>query len=61
MISAFRQAGILSEKNAHAFSCFLRAIIYKKTGAQLMESEPRVIKRRPKPLQIIEKNQYGLS
>ena len=58
MISAFRQAGILSEKNAHAFSCFLRAIIYKKTGTQIRESEPRVVKRRPKPFPKMKKARH---
>jgi hypothetical protein len=58
MVSAFRQAGVLSEKKDHAFSCFLRAIAYKKTGTQIREDEPRVVKRRPKAFPRMQKARH---
>lgn len=54
MMSAFRQAGILSE-NHEAYGEFLRAIAYKKTGNQPGRCEPRMVKRRPKAFPRLQK------
>ena len=58
MMSAFRQAGILSEKNHDAYVVFLKAIAYKKTGNQLRRHEPRMVKRRPKAFPRLQKPRH---
>ena len=56
MMSAFRQAGILSEKNQSVYSVFLKAIAYKKIGTQPGRHEPRMVKRRPKSFPRLQKS-----
>lgn len=58
MMSAFRQAGILSGKNYDTYDIFLRAIAYKKTGNQIRNSEPRMVKRRPKAFPRLQKPRH---
>lgn len=55
MMSAFRQAGILCEKNHEMYSEFLRAIATKKTGRQKRPGQPRMVKRRPKAFLRMQK------
>lgn len=55
MLSAFRQAGILSEKNLDQYCRFLKGIARKKTGGQPGRSEPRMVKRRPKAFPRLQK------
>ena len=55
MISAFRQAGILDEDNA-LYDRFLVAIASKKVGERPGRSEPRMVKRRPKPFPRLQKS-----
>jgi len=54
MIAAFRQAGLLSEKNK-IYMNFLKAIAYKKVGDRSGRSEPRMVKRRPKAFPRLQK------
>jgi len=55
MMSAFRQAGILCEKNHELYAGFLKAIATKKTGKQKRPGQPRVVKRRPKAFPRMQK------
>jgi hypothetical protein len=52
---AFRQAGILSEKNDVVYEQLLRAIASKRVGNRPNRSEPRMVKRRPKPFPRLQK------
>jgi len=54
MMSAFRQAGILSENNK-IYASFLQSIAYKKVGNRSGRSEPRMVKRRPKAFPRLQK------
>lgn len=56
MIDAFRQAGILSEKNEADYMRILKAICYKKVGNRPGRREPRRIKRRPKAFPRMQKS-----
>jgi len=53
-ISAFRQAGILSENNHALYTTFLRVIASRKTGQQKRHIQ-RVVKRRPKAFPRMQK------
>lgn len=55
LIFAFRQAGILSEKSEARYEQLLRAIVSKKVGNRPGRSEPRMVKRRPKPFPRLQK------
>ena len=55
MISAFRQAGYLSESEQEVYTALLKALISKKTGKQKRLSQPRVVKRRPKAFPRMQK------
>lgn len=55
MMSAFRQAGILREKDRDFYAGFLMAIAAKKTGKQKRQGQPRVVKRRPKAFPRMQK------
>jgi Transposase DDE domain len=55
MIAAFRQAGILSENNVAVYNELLKAIAYKRVGNRPGRSEPRMVKRRPKPFSRLQK------
>jgi len=55
MMSAFRQAGILHEKDRDFYAGFLMAIAAKKTGQQKRQGQPRVVKRRPKAFPRMQK------
>lgn len=54
-ISAFRQAGILCERNHQHYVLFLQIIASRKTGQQKRASEPRMVKRRPKSFPRMQK------
>lgn len=54
-ISAFRQAGILSENNIAVYNELLKAIGYKKVGNRPGRSEPRKVKRRSKSFSLLQK------
>lgn len=56
MISAFRQAGCLSESEQEVYTELLKALVSKKTGKQSRPSQPRVVKRRPKAFQRMQKH-----
>jgi hypothetical protein len=58
MINAFRQAGILSEKNKDNYLRLLKAICYKKIGNRPGRREPRRIKRRPKAFPRMQKSRH---
>ena len=58
MMGAFLQAGVLSSKNTKAYSRFQWAIISKKIGLQKRLSEPRRVKRRPKPFPLLQKPRH---
>jgi hypothetical protein len=58
MIDAFRQAGILSEKNKENYMRLLKAICYKKIGNRPGRREPRRIKRRPKAFPRMQKSRH---
>ena len=55
LISAFRQAGLLSECKQEVYTAFLKALASKKTGKQKRQSQPRVVKRRPKAFPRMQK------
>lgn len=55
MIEAFRQAGIFDEKNGDAYMQLLKAIAHKIVGNRPGRSEPRRVKRRPKPFPRLQK------
>jgi hypothetical protein len=54
MIDAFRHAGIFSETD-ETYAKLLAAISYKKIGNRPGRSEPRMVKRRPKPFPRLQK------
>lgn len=54
-INSFRQAGIFNEKNVVAYQALLRAVAYKTIGNRPGRSEPRKVKRRPKPFPRLQK------
>lgn len=55
MISAFRQAGILSDNRKELYNSLIKAIASKKIGKQKRPGQPRVVKRRPKPFPRMQK------
>lgn len=55
MISAFRQAGCLSDCKPEVYTALLKALASKKTGKQNRPSQPRVVKRRPKAFPRMQK------
>lgn len=55
VISAFRQAGCLSESEQEVYTALLKALISKKTGKQKRPNQPRVVKRRPKAFPRMQK------
>ena len=58
MLCAFRQAGLLSEKNHAAYIAFFQAITYKKIGNQLGRWEPRLVKRRTRTFPLLLKPRH---
>ena len=48
LIESFRQKGLLIE-NSKAYNELLKSIVCKKVGNRPGRSEPRKVKRRPKP------------
>lgn len=58
IIFAFRQAGLLCEKNPLIYDKILQAIAHKKVGNRPGRSEPRCVKRRPKPFPRLQKPRH---
>ena len=56
--SVFQQAGLLSTGEAEYFDYLLGLISYRKTGNQPNRSEPRRVKRRPKPFPLLQKHRH---
>jgi hypothetical protein len=55
MFLAFRQSGILLERDVEMYAIFLKSIAYKKIGNRSGRSEPRMVKRRPKAFPRLQK------
>ena len=58
MMAAFLQAGVLSPDNTKNYQRFQQAIVSKRTGVQKRVSEPRAVKRRPKPFPRLQKPRH---
>jgi hypothetical protein len=55
MIYAFRQSGLLCENSAN-YLILLKSLVSKEVGNRPGRSEPRMVKRRPKPFKRLQKN-----